>query len=444
MTTTLKPRYSTPVESMSPYETAQRQALSAGLFLRLAWRNLWRHRRRTVIVVAAIGGTMALMMWYDGLIGGFNEAIYGNAIRVLGGNIQIHAAGYGAEINQLPLLPLPNDRALVQAAEAQPLVMAAARRINTGGMATTREGAFGVTIVGVEPEKELLVSEEGVPVSLVAQKVVAGRYLTADDRDLVYIGQGLATAMGVTVGDRFTLAGRGAHQQMRSRTVTVAGIYDIGMPDIEKTTIYMSLGEAQDLYGLSGQVTEIAISLKTIGEEPAVMDTLRPSLGGAEIVSWQTSFPELEKALATKGGAMNVFSVLMIGIVGIGILNLLLMAIYERTREIGILGALGLKPFQISILFVLEGALMGLVGVVVGVGLGLLLNGGLQQVGLDFRDLSSISTYMALINTRVYPTLGLEQLPQRALMVLIITTLAALYPAREAAQREPAEALHYV
>jgi putative ABC transport system permease protein len=105
---------------------------------------------------------------------------------------------------------------------------------------------------------------------------------------------------------------------------------------------------------------------------------------------------------------------------------------------------LGLKPFQISTLFVLEGALIGLVGVMVGVGLGLLINVVLQQVGLDFRQFSSISTYMALINTRVYPTLGLEQILQRTLMVLMITTLAALYPAREAAQREPAAALHYV
>jgi putative ABC transport system permease protein len=407
------------------------------LYLRLAWRNIWRHRRRTVIVAVAIGGTMALMMWYDGLVGGFNEAIYGNAIRVLGGNIQIHAAGYAAEVDQLPLLPLANDQALVQAAQAQPQVLAAARRINTGGMATTREGAFGVTIVGVEPDQEL-------PVSLVAQKVSAGRYLATDDQDMVYIGQGLATAMDVTVGDRFTLAGRAMHEQMRSRTMTVVGIYDLGMPDIEKRNIYITLGEAQSLYGLDGQVTEIAISLKQIGEEPAVMNALRPSLAGSEIVSWQTSFPELEQALATKGGAMNVFSVIIMVIVGIGILNLLLMAIYERTREIGILGALGLKPSQISILFVLEGVLMGLVGVAVGVALGLLINGVLGKVGLDFSAYSSISSYTALISGKVYSTWGVDKLLQRTLTVLIITTLAALYPAREAAQREPSEALHYV
>lgn len=407
------------------------------LYLRLAWRNLWRHRRRTVIVAVAIAGTMGLMIWYDGLIGGFNEAIYGNAIRVLGGNIQIHAAGYGAEVNELPLLPLANDEALVQAAQAQPQVMAATRRINTGGMATTREGAFGVTIVGVEPEKE-------ASASLWAQKVSEGRYLTSADTDMVYIGRGLATAMGVGAGDRFSLTGRDTHQEMRSRTVTVAGIYDLGMPDIEKTTIYMTLGEAQSLYGLDGQVTEITVFLKRVGEEPAVMDTLRPSLGSAEIASWQTSFPELEQALATKGGAMNVFSVIMMVIVGIGILNLLLMAIYERTREIGILGALGLKPYQISILFVLEGVLMGLVGVAAGVVFGLLLNGILMQVGLDFAGYSSLSTYMALISDKIYPTWGLDKLLQRMLLVVIITTLSALYPAYEAAQREPAEALHYV
>jgi putative ABC transport system permease protein len=131
-------------------------------------------------------------------------------------------------------------------------------------------------------------------------------------------------------------------------------------------------------------------------------------------------------------------------IVGIGILNLLLMAIYERTREIGILGALGLKPSQISILFVLEGVLMGVVGVAVGVALGLLINGVMGQVGLDYSKFSNITSYMALISGRVYPTWGVDKLPQRTLTVLVITTLAALYPAREAAQREPAEALHYV
>jgi len=407
------------------------------LYLRLAWRNIWRHRRRTLIVVIAIGLTLWLLMMYDGLIGGFQQAIYGNAIKVLGGNIQIHAIGYQDKARQNPLLPLPDDQAAVKAALAQPQVVAASRRVVTGGLASSREGAFAVTIDGVEPDKEL-------PVSLVGQKVAEGRYLTAADQDLAYIGNGLAVAMGLGLGDRFTLAGRATHQQMRTRTMTVVGIYDLGMADIEKQTIYISLAEAQDLYGMSGQTTEVAVSLKQIGQEQAVISALKSSLPNVEMSSWQTSFPELDSAINAKGAAMNIFGFVMLIIVGIGILNLLLMAVFERTREIGLLGAIGLKPGQISILFVLEGALMGLVGVVIGVILGLGTNAILAKVGLDYSAFTSMSTYTALINTRVYSTLGTEKLLGHVLLVLIIAVLASFYPAYEAAQQEPAKSLHYV
>ncbi len=407
------------------------------LYLRLAWRNIWRHRRRTVIVVIAMALGLGMMMFYDGLMAGFNQAIYGNAIKVLGGNIQVHADGYRVKADQTPLLPLLDDQAVVAAALAQPQVLSASRRIATGGLASSREGAFPVSIIGIEPEPELRVN-------LAAQHVSAGRYLTAEDGDSIFIGKGLADAMDVAVGERITLTGRATHQQMRRRTLTVVGIYDLGMPDIEKRTIYISLNEAQTLYNLSGQSTEVAISLKQLGEEPAVIAALKPTLPGYEIESWETNFPELQQAVNSKGGVMDVFSVVILVIAGIGILNLLLMAVYERTREIGLLGALGLRPAQISFLFLLEGMMMGLVGVVAGIVCGLLINGLLMQVGLDYSKFSGTTAYMALISGRIYPTWGLDKVFFRALTVAIISTLAALYPAREAARREPAEALHYV
>jgi ABC-type lipoprotein release transport system permease subunit len=407
------------------------------LYLRLAWRNIWRHSRRTLIIVAAMSLGLSLMMFYDGLVAGFNQAIYGNAVKVLGGNIQVHAIGYRTEANQTPLLPLNDDQAVVKAALAQANVVAATRRITTGGLASSREGAFAVGITGIEPEKEL-------EVNLAEQHVVAGRNLTADDGDQIFIGKGLADAMGVQVGDRITLTGRSTHEQMRRRTMTVAGIYDLGMADIEKRTIYISLSEAQSLYGLAGHSTEVAIVLKQLGQEPAVIAALQPGLPGYEIESFEANYPELQSALSTKGGVMNIFSVVILMIAGIGILNLLLMAVYERTREIGVLGALGLKPRQISFLFILEGTMIGLVGVAAGIVLGLLVNGLLMRVGLDFTSFSGVTSYMALINGRVYPSWGVDKLLMRALTVAIIAALAAVIPAREAAQREPAEALHYV
>ncbi len=407
------------------------------LYFQQAWRNIWRHRRRTLIVVFAIGSSMAMMMMYDGLVAGFENAIYGNAIRVLGGNIQIHAEGYSDEAGQKPILPLPNDLAIVTAAQSQPHVLAAVRRINTGGLVTNREGAFAVAIVGIEPEKE-------ASVNLVAQNVVAGRFLTSTDGDVALIGNGLALEMDLAVGDRLTLAGQDANAQMRQRTLTVVGIYDIGMPDIEKRTLYLSLTEAQTLYGLNDQSTEVAISLEQIGQEPAVIQGMTPGLSGIEVQSWETTFPDLKTALQRKGGVMDVFSVIILGIAGIGILNMLMMAVYERTREIGLLGALGMRPSGITWLFLLEGALMGLVGVAFGLGLGLVLNYTLSQVGFDYSQFTSLTSYTALITGRVYSTLGLEKIGMRVITVLVIAVLASIYPAREAARSEPALALHHV
>jgi ABC-type lipoprotein release transport system permease subunit len=407
------------------------------LYLRLAWRNTWRHRRRTLIIVLAMGFGLSLMMMYDGLVDGFNQAIYGNAIKVLGGNIQVHAQGYRASAGQKPLLALDNDGGVLATVRDQPGVVAVTRRINTGGLASSREGAFAVAITAIEPELEQTVN-------LAGQNVVAGRNLTSADGDAVLIGNGLAEAMGVSVGDRITLAGRTSHEQMRSRTMTVVGIYDLGMPDIEKLTVYISLEEAQTLYDLSRGSTEVAIFLDRVGTEPELIAALTPLLPGYEIDSFTDSFPELQYALASKGQAMDIFSVIILGIAGIGILNLLLMAVYERTREIGVLGALGLRPRQISLLFILEGTLIGLVGVGVGVVLGLAFNGMMRMTGLDFTAFSGMTSYTALITDKVYPSWGVGRLLSRALTVAIIAALAAVIPAREAAQRDPAEALHSV
>ncbi len=407
------------------------------ILLKMAWRNIWRHRRRTVIIVVAMGFALAMMMMYDGLVDGFNNAIYGNAIRVLGGNIQIRAEGYREKVDSNPLIPLPNDEAVIQAARANPNVTAAFRRIQTGGLLSNREGAFPLSIIGIEPEAE-------APVSLIAENVVNGRWLTPSDEDSILIGRGLADVMGIQVGDRLTMVGSDAHKQNRQRTVTVVGIYDLGMPTIEKQTIYISLAEAQSLFDLRDQSTEVQINLKNLGQENLVVETLAPALPGYEVASWAENYPELSTAITSKNFVMDIFSVIIEVIAGIGVLNLLLMAVFERTREIGLLGAMGLKPRQIATLFVLEGTMIGIVGIAVGVIMGVSFNASFGQVGFDYSSFAGVADYMALISGRVYPSLGLGKIFGRALTVLIITTLAAWIPAREASHREPAQALHYV
>jgi ABC-type lipoprotein release transport system permease subunit len=407
------------------------------LYLRLAWRNIWRHRRRTVIIMLAMGLSLAMMMMYDGLMDGFNNAIAGNAVRVLGGNVQVHAAGYREKVDSNPLLPLKNDAAIVKAALAQPNVIAAARRIQTGGLVSNHEGAFPMTIIGIEPEAE-------APVSLIAEHIAEGRYVEPADEDSVLIGKGLAEALSLNVGDRLTMVGSDIHKQNRQRTMTVIGIYDIGIPSMEKTTSYISLAEAQNLFGLRDQSTEVQITLKKVGTETSIVNALTPLLPGYEVESWAKNYPELSNAVGRKNIVMDIFSVIIVIIAGIGILNLLMMAIYERTREIGLLGAMGLKPRQIATTFILEGALIGFVGVLVGIALGLVTNLGLMQVGMDYSQFAGVTDYMALISGKVYPTLGISKLPMRGVIIFVIAALAALIPAMIASRREPSEALHHV
>jgi putative ABC transport system permease protein len=407
------------------------------LYLKLAWRNIWRHRRRTVIIALAMGLSLGMMMFYDGLMDGFNDAIAGNAVRVLGGNVQVHAAGYREKVDSNPLLPLTDDSAVLQAALAQPDVIAAGRRIQTGGLVSNSEGAFSLSIIGIEPEAE-------APVSLIAEHIVDGRYLDSTDEDSILIGKGLADALLLNIGDRITMVGSDVHKQNRQRTMTVIGIYDIGIPSMEKSALYISLAEAQTLFGLPGQSTEVQITLKKVGTESKVVNSLSAALPGYEVESWSNNYPELGNAVGRKNIVMDIFSVIIVVIAGIGILNLLMMAIYERTREIGLLGAMGLKPREVAAIFIMEGMLIGFVGVIAGIVMGLGINLSLMQVGMDYSQFAGITDYMALISGKVYPTLGVSKLGMRVAIMLIVAALAALIPAIYASRREPSDALHHV
>jgi ABC-type lipoprotein release transport system permease subunit len=281
-------------------------------------------------------------------------------------------------------------------------------------------------------------------VSLIAEHVVDGRFLQATDEASILIGKGLADALTLNVGDRITMVGSDIHKQNRQRTMTVIGIYDIGIPSMEKGTLYISLTEAQNLFDLRDQSTEVQITLKKVGSESKVVSALSAALPDYEVESWANNYPELGNAVGRKNIVMDIFSVIIVAIAGIGILNLLLMAIYERTREIGLLGAMGLKPGQIATTFILEGALIGVVGVIAGIIMGLGINLSLMQVGMDYSQFAGMTDYMALISGKVYPTLGVSKLFMRAVIMLIIAVLAALIPASIASKREPSEALHHV
>ena len=406
---------------------------------KLAWRNMWRNWRRTMIAVVAIVLGLILLLMMDGLIKGSDQAIFGNAVRMYGGNLQVHAPGYRDKAARLPMLPLDDPEAVVRAARALPDVQAVAQRINTAGIIIKGGTSVPVAITAIQPDVE-------EPISLQAANVVpGGRFLSPDDGDAIFIGQALADRLGVTVGDNVTLLGRSKNETMRQHNFTVVGIYNLGVPDAEKGTVFIPLIDAQTLYNLRGQVTEVPIFLKQLGSEAAVAAALQAQLPSYEVDSWQTLKGDLTDTITTKLAFTSFFGIVVIAIASIGILNLMLMAVFERTREMGVLAALGMKGRQIMGLFLLEGAFIGVVGAVLGCGIGFGLIALMGSVGID---LSKMTTGMGevgvLMSGKLYPVVTLPDLISRGIIVVIIASIASLYPAWQASRKEPAQALHHV
>ena len=405
--------------------------------IKFAWRNVWRNWRRTMIAVVAIVLSLALLIFAAALMDGIDNTVYGNMVRLYGGNVLIHAPGFRERASRLPMLPLTDAEAVLAVVNKQPNVLAASRRINTGGLLSNRDASHAVGITAVEPDVE-------GPVSLVAENIVAGRYLTADDGDSILIGQELADELNVTVGDRVSLLGRRKDESMRQRTMTIVGIFDLGLGEAEKSLLYMNLPVAQQLYNLRGQETEIAVILDEVGQERAFVQEVSPALPNYEVDALETLRPEFREAMATDRATVTVMATIMLTMAGIGILNLMLMAAFERTREMGVLAALGLKGRQTILLFVLEGAFIGLVGALIGCLLGWLLLAIVGQTGIDISYAAEAGEIYALMGDRMYPSTGLRTILSYGLIAIVVAVLASLIPAWQASRKEPAESLHYI
>ena len=250
--------------------------------------------------------------------------------------------------------------------------------------------------------------------------------------------------LNVGVGDRVTLLGRRLDESMRQSTMTVVGIYDLGTKEAEKLTVLITLPRAQTLYNLRDQETEVAISLQEVGQEGALIPALQSILPGYEVDSWDTLRPELQELLAIKSVFVSIFGLIVLLIASIGILNLMLMAVFERTREMGVLQALGMKGRQLMGLFVMEGMMIGAVGAVVGCILGWFLVWLVAQVGIDLGYAADMGEISALMGDRLYPSIGLNKIVGYGIAVVFIAGLASLIPARQASRNEPSEALHHV
>jgi ABC-type lipoprotein release transport system permease subunit len=403
--------------------------------MKTSWRNLWRNTRRTLINMSAVGLGLYLVVVYNGLVDG----ILGNAKNQLGttgmGHVEIYAPEWRVKHGAAQAIPAPD--AVLSRLRLPPGSRVGARLVSRG-LATTAHGSQGVAIQGIDPATE-------VNVASYLSEIRQGELLRADDLHGVMIGAKLAERLNLRVGQKLRLMVQRADGEMGADLFRVRGIFHSISPHLSQGLVLITQPAARALLGVGDVVHQIVIQLARASEADAVAAALRAGLGPSfDVVTYGELLPLLKAMEGLTNSITMVMAVFVYLLVGLGILNTMLMSVLERTREFGVLRALGTRPAQIFAEILAEAFWIASISVAVGLSLGLLttwvgshhtLLDMSRALGEGFEVGGSVLSSAFRTEFSVGPALAVSA------MLYILTLVVALYPAWRVTKVLPAEAL---
>jgi len=398
--------------------------------LKMAFRDLGRNRRRSFFSALAVGGGLALLILMASVIEGEMGGALENTIRLQSGHIQIRAATYDENKSSLKwedLVANPDEIAAKIAAFEQ--VEAATPRLYASGFLSSGTQSAGAKITGIDP-----LSSANDPYR---EGIISGEYLSPDDRDSVLIGRPMAEKLNLEVGDPVGLSINTADGNVQEQTFTVKGIYTTNTYGFDNSTVFLPLSKAQAMTLTENHASTIFVLL----EDTEMTDIVAPALSVSpdlEIKTWRdlnVLFVEWETMAQSYIG----FLYLIILAISVSvIINTLIMSVYERTREIGVLSAIGMRGGRILMLFLAESSLLAVGGVLMGLVIGVLATMYFNVNGFYVGDMGLNG--IAITDT-VYAKLTMDNLVNLTIMTFVATILAGLYPAIMASRMQPVEAL---
>ena len=405
------------------------------IVLRLAWRNLWRHARRTWLTIGAMVFSNTLLVFMIS----FQFSMYGlmidNTLQVFTGHMQVQAPGYKDDQKMRQVVP-----------DVQPLAERLRRELDSEtiaargwafGLASSEDRSYGIGIYGVEPEYEGKVSN-------IPGLIEDGQYLDRSDAMEIVIGGMLARNLRVGVGDELTVLGSGLDGSFAAAVVTIVGVFDSGVKEIDRNIAEMPLAAFQDVFFMNGAGHQVVILAPTLDEAPRVQQQVAATLPDDLVVhDWVALQPGLKQAIqADMSSAFFMYGILVI-LVAFSVLNTQLMSVLERTHEFGVVMALGMRPGRLGRLVMLETTLMGLIGFLFGAAAGALLTYWFSVNGLSYPGMEEMVANFNLPG-RVYPQVSLLKTVFGPAVVFLFTLLAAVYPAWRLRRLHPVEAMRTV
>jgi ABC-type lipoprotein release transport system permease subunit len=407
--------------------------MAVGKFFSIAYRNLVRNGRRTTLTALAVALGLVVVMAMSSLIEGMVTSVVDDSIRISTGHVQIREESYDVDKASLLSQDLLEDGDTWAAqAEALPEVQSAAPVLWNGGLLSTVQESLGVEIVGIDTEDAFH--------NPIREGIVAGRFLQNDDRGQILLGWNLAQQMDISVGQRVSVAASNANGQPQEGIFTVVGLVDTGFPSIDQNRIIMPLAQAQSFSGVGDRFSSLILTLHD--QEDAAVVAARFARPETQVLTWE----DMNGLILESVQNGLIFYYVLYGIVFLAvavlIANTLLMSVFSRAQEIGILASLGMKPRQITLLFLIEGILLALLGIAFGLLLGLGVVAYMTYVGFTFPAETAALVEGIAIGTTIKGGFAPVQFAIFSLLLLVIVTLVSLYPASYAARMEPVEALH--
>jgi ABC-type lipoprotein release transport system permease subunit len=417
----------------TPLETAP--AATAGwarfaLLLRLARRNVVRNRRRSLVVLAAIGVGLWAMLFYAAFSRGWENDVVHQAVSTLTGHLQIHAPGYRDDPSVEHSMAPPSDdlRRLL----AAPAVAAWAGRVRVTAVVMSADDTAGVTLVGIDPQ-----AERGL--SFLDGAVRQGRNLESPADRGVVLGEELARRLGLQVGQRLVIMTQAADGSVADRGFQVVGLFHGERQSTELGYVFVGRSHLAGILGLGDRLSEIAVLLRDRDRLAATVQAMRAAAPDLDVQPWTVLEPLSQAILGLARSWIWLVYLVMYVAMSFGLVNTLLMAVLERTRELGLLQALGMRSRLILGQVILESVLLLVAGMAAG---GVLLAATLlvTRHGLDVSGLAAGAEMWGMSKV-IHPALTWTDVASAVAVIGVLGLLASLYPAVRAARRVPVEAI---
>lgn len=403
---------------------------------RFAWRNIWRHPRRTLLTMLAIAFGSALLVFSIGFQLGQYDLMIKGSVSIYQGLIQVQQKDY---LNDKKIRnSIPDIQKLTERLRKETGINSFTARANGFALVSSKNRSYGILITGVEPAHE-------AKVSILPNVIRQGHYLTSDSSNEIVIGKSLARNMQVKIGDELTIMGNGRDGSIAATVLPVVGIFESGSKELDRSLIHIPLKTFQETFSMGTHGHNIVFYHDQVKQDHIFKQKIKKLISNNQLVtlSWDQIQPGVKQMIELDYSSGWLMYLVLIAIITFSILNTFLMSVLERTREFGIMLALGYTPFNIGKLVMLEAFILTSFALVLGTLLGLSINTYFVIYGLTFDGMDEIASMYNMPST-IYPQISFESTLIGPAIIFIFTILSALYPAMKIRKLEAVEAMRKI